>query len=240
MLTLLVLTPIFTHMSSNVQGAIIIVGVAALLDYPEFIYLWKVNKLDFVVWNVAFLFTIFLGVEVGIIVSVCVSLLLVIYKIAFPRITTLGKLPGSSVYRSTKMYPNAEVQPGMLMLRIDAPIFFANIESIKQFVREKVAFSKKRREEMGDHIRFVVIDMSPVTDIDSSAMHFLDDFIDELATDGIELVLANPSQQVLLALKRSNLVKKIKEDNVHVNMADAVDHAASVLKHEQAGGSYVI
>lgn len=42
------------------QGAIIIVGVAALLDYPEFIYLWKVNKLDFVVWNVAFLFTIFL------------------------------------------------------------------------------------------------------------------------------------------------------------------------------------
>lgn len=39
------------------------------------------------------------GVEVGIIVSVCVSLLLVIYKIAFPRITTLGKLPGSTVYR---------------------------------------------------------------------------------------------------------------------------------------------
>ena len=39
------------------------------------------------------------GVEVGIIVSVCVSLLLVIYKTAFPRITTLGKLPGTEIYR---------------------------------------------------------------------------------------------------------------------------------------------
>jgi sulfate transporter 4 len=82
-----------------VQGAIIIVGVMGLVDYPEFIYLWRVNKLDWLVWNFAFLFTIFLGVEIGIIVSVCVSLLLVIYKVAFPRITTLGKLPGSEVYR---------------------------------------------------------------------------------------------------------------------------------------------
>jgi hypothetical protein len=38
---------------------------------------------------------------------------------------------------------------------------------------------------------------------------------------------------VLLALKRSQLLKKIKEEYVHVNMADAVDHAAAVLRHEQ-------
>jgi hypothetical protein len=43
-----------------VQGAIIIVGVMGLVDYPEFIYLWRVNKLDWLVWNFAFLFTIFL------------------------------------------------------------------------------------------------------------------------------------------------------------------------------------
>ena len=44
----------------TLQGAIIIVGVMGLLDYPEFIYLWKTNKFDWLVWNVAFLFTIFL------------------------------------------------------------------------------------------------------------------------------------------------------------------------------------
>lgn len=138
------------------------------------------------------------------------------------------------------MYPNAELQSGMLMMRVDAPMIFCNIESIKEFVRDKVIASRRRREEMGDHIRFVVIDMSPVTDIDSSAMHFLDDFIDELAQDGIELVLANPSQQALLQLKRSKLIHKIKEENVHVNMADAVAHAAAVVRQEQQPAVTVI
>ena len=66
--------------------------------------------------------------EIGIGVGVGVSLLLVIYKTAFPRITQLGKLPGTSVYRSTRMYPEAESAPGLLLLRVDAPIWFANVE----------------------------------------------------------------------------------------------------------------
>jgi hypothetical protein len=52
----------------------------------------------------------------------------VIYKVAFPRISQLGRLPGTSVYRSTAMYPEAEATPGVLVLRIDAPIQFFNIE----------------------------------------------------------------------------------------------------------------
>ena len=115
------------------------------------------------------------GVEAGILVSICVSLLLVIYKTAFPRITTLGRLPGTEIFRSTKMYPHAETAPGLLLLRIDAPIYFANVEGVKEFVRERVIASKKSRAERGDFIRFVIIDFSPVTDIDSTACHFIDD-----------------------------------------------------------------
>ena len=47
------------------------------------------------------------------------------------------------------------------------------MQGVADFIREKVAISKKRREEVGDHMRFVIVDLSPVTDIDSSAMHFL-------------------------------------------------------------------
>ena len=153
-------------------------GVLQLFDWQEFLYLWGINKLDWIVWSAAFLFTIFLvrprvlvhgacllgvcalcperqqppprsadarpcpcpslgpraqGVEVGIGVSVGLSLLLVIYKSAFPRISTLGRLPGTDIYRSERMYPNAEHQAGLLLLRIDAPIYFANVE-----VRERL------------------------------------------------------------------------------------------------------
>jgi hypothetical protein len=50
------------------------------------------------------------------------SLLVVIYKVAFPRITPLGRLPNSSIYRSTKQYPEAEETPGVFVLRVDAPL----------------------------------------------------------------------------------------------------------------------
>lgn len=39
------------------------------------------------------------GVEVGIGVGVGLSLVIVIYKTAFPRITTLGRLPDTNIYR---------------------------------------------------------------------------------------------------------------------------------------------
>ena len=51
---------VFKNMSQNVQGAIIIVGVLQLFDYGECLYLWRINKLDWLVWMVAFLFTLFL------------------------------------------------------------------------------------------------------------------------------------------------------------------------------------
>ena len=56
------------------------------------------------------------------------SLVVVIYKVAFPRITQLGRLPGTNIYRSVRMYPDAEPTRGVLMLRIDAPLWFAAIE----------------------------------------------------------------------------------------------------------------
>ena len=52
------------------------------------------------------------------------SLVVVIYKVAFPRITQLGRLPGTNIYRSILMYPEAETTPGVLVLRIDAAIQF--------------------------------------------------------------------------------------------------------------------
>ena len=60
--------------------------------------------------------------EIGIGIGVGLSLLMVIYKTAFPRITTLGRLPGTAIYRSERMYPEAEPSPGLLILRVDGEL----------------------------------------------------------------------------------------------------------------------
>ncbi|KAI7843852.1 hypothetical protein COHA_002403 [Chlorella ohadii] len=227
-ITIMWITPVFKNMSQNVQGAIIIVGVLQLFDWPEFLYLFKTNKFDWLVWVTSFLCTLFLGVEIGIGIGVGVSLVVVIYRTAFPRITTLGRLPGTSIFRSTKQYPEAEPQPNVLILRIDSPIWFANVESVKEFVRTNIARQSKAAAEGGDRVRAVVLDLSPVTDIDATGIHFLDDLVDELRDDNVDLVLGNPAKNVLVQLKRAHLVRKIGRANIHINVADAVNQATSL------------
>ncbi|KAL4457420.1 hypothetical protein ABPG75_012285 [Micractinium tetrahymenae] len=241
MITLLWITPVFKNMSQNVQGAIIIVGVLQLFDWPEFLYLWRINKLDWLVWNVSFLVVLFAGVEIGIGTGVGLSLLLVIYKTAFPRISQLGRLPGTTVYRSVAMYPEAEPQPGVLLLRVDAQLYFANIEGVRDYVTQAIEQRRSAGDKSGDPVRVVVLDLAPVTDIDATGIHFLDDLVDELRHEGgVALVLGNPSQRVLLSLKRAHLDRKIGRANINVHMADAVVRARAIadakLKQETVAG----
>ena len=67
------------------------------------------------------------------------------------------------------MYPEAQELEGILMLRIDAPLFFANVQSVKGAVRKYETEAEKK----GKNFEFVILDFSPVTEVDASAIHFL-------------------------------------------------------------------
>jgi len=231
LIVLVLLTPVFTNMSKNVQGAIIIVGVMGLLQYEDFIELWFISKLDWLIWMFTFCFTLFLGVEIGILVGVGVSLILVIYKTAFPRITSLGKLPQTNIYRNIQMYPEAEEPQGMILVRIDAPIFFANIEGIKDYLIDKLARAKKRHEKMNDQVRYVIIDMSPSPDIDVAGLHMFEELIHDLKSEDMSLILANPSKAVLVMLQRGKLIGELGPGGIQVSMGEAVEYARSLLAY---------
>lgn len=68
------------------------------------------------------------GVELGVVISVALTLCLVVYSAAFPHIAMLGRLPGSQNFRSLEMYAGAEAVPGLLLVRVDAPLFFGNVQ----------------------------------------------------------------------------------------------------------------
>ena len=130
---------------------------------------------------------------------------------------------------NVKLYPAAAVPDGMLLLRIDAPIYFANVEGLCDCLLEKLRWRRLEGEAAGCPAQAVVLDMSPVTDVDATGIHFLHDFIDELRGQGVRFALANPSKQVLRALKRGGLTAKIGSDCLHVSMADAVATAQVTL-----------
>ncbi|KAJ6909506.1 hypothetical protein NC652_020473 [Populus alba x Populus x berolinensis] len=160
--SLLFLTPLFEYIPQCALAAIVISAVMGLVDYDEAIFLWHVDKKDFVLWIITSATTLFLGIEIGVLVGVGASLAFVIHESANPHIAVLGRLPGTTVYRNIEQYPEAYTYNGIVIVRIDAPIYFANISFIKDRLREYEVDADKssRRGPEVEKIYFVILEMS--------------------------------------------------------------------------------
>ncbi|XP_048325713.2 probable sulfate transporter 4.2 isoform X2 [Ziziphus jujuba] len=221
---LLFLTPLFEYIPQCALAAIVISAVMSLVDYQEAIFLWHVDKKDFLLWAITSTTTLFLGIEIGVLVGVGVSLAFVIHESANPHIAVLGRLPGTTVYRNIQQYPEAYTYNGIVIVRIDAPIYFANISYIKDRLREyevDVDRSAKRGPEV-ERIYFVILEMAPVTYIDSSAVQALKDLHMEYKLRDIQIAISNPNREVLLTLSRSGVVEMIGKEWYFVRVHDAV------------------
>ncbi|KAF3790965.1 putative sulfate transporter 4-2 [Nymphaea thermarum] len=221
---LLFMTPLFTDIPQCCLAAIVISAVMGLVDYDEAIFLWHTDQKDFLLWTITFLTTLFFGIEIGVLVGVGSSLAFVIHESANPHIAVLGRLPGTTVYRNIQQYPEAYTYHGIVIVRIDAPIYFANISYIKERLQEYEIDDEgtmKRGPEV-EKIYFVIIEMAPVTYIDSSAIQALKDLYQEYQTRGIQLALANPNQKVLQTLASSGVLELIGKEWYFVRVHDAV------------------
>ncbi|KAL8093339.1 hypothetical protein AgCh_035279 [Apium graveolens] len=214
-------------------AAIVISAVVGLVDYDEAIFLWRVDKKDFLLWTLTSLTTLFLGIEIGVLVGVGFSLAFVIHESANPHIAVLGRLPGTTVYRNIRQYPEAYKYSGIVVVRIDAPIYFANISYIKDRLREyelEIDEPTRRGPEM-ERVYFVILEMAPVTYIDSSANQALKDLYIEYRSRNIQLAISNPNRDVLLSLTRSGVVDLIGKEWYFVRVHDAVQ---TCLQHVQS------
>lgn len=160
-IVLLFVTPVLTHLSINVQGAIVIVAVLPLFDYASAFYFWDVSKLDFLAWMVTFFVTSAFGALAGIAAGVGVSLAIVILRAGFPRIIAPGPLPGAPEYCDPEVYPQAAKGhlESVLVMRIEAPMFFGNSTIIQDHADDAIAL----RVAKGETMRVIVWDMTTVT-----------------------------------------------------------------------------
>ncbi|KAJ6727119.1 SULFATE TRANSPORTER 4.1-RELATED [Salix purpurea] len=222
--SLLFLTPLFEQIPQCALAAIVTSAVMGLVDYDEAMFLWHVDKKDFVLWIITSTTTLFLGIEIGVLVGVGASLAFVIHESANPHIAVLGRLPGTTVYRNVEQYPEAYTYNGIVIVRIDAPIYFANTSYIKDRLREyegDVDKSSKRGPEV-EKLYFVILEMSPITYIDSSAVQALKELHQEYKSRDIQICISNPNRDVLLTLTKAGVVQLIGKEWYFVRVHDAV------------------
>jgi len=230
LIALLFVTKPFEYMPKCALAAIVISGVQGLLDFGEAWYLFKLSKMDFLVWATSFLCTLFLGAEFGLGIAIALALLFVIYESAFPNVAVLGRLPDTNVYRNVKQYKQATTVPGVLLARVGAPMYFANC----QYVKEKVLqLADRFRGAGGAPLRYIVVDLSPVARVDATATHMLEDLLKLLDDRGVTLVLSNPSANVMRMLDRGHITEKLGVDHVFVRMHDAVVYCVQMIAQEE-------
>ncbi|KAL8257579.1 hypothetical protein R6Q59_029620 [Mikania micrantha] len=222
---LLFMTPLFEYIPQCALAAIVVSAVIGLVDYEEALFLWQVDKKDFFLWTVTFATTLFFGIEIGVLVGVGFSLAFVIHESANPHVAVLGRLPGTTVYRNTKQYPEAYTYNGIVIVRIDAPLYFANTSFIKDRLREyeiAVDQSTSRRGPEVERIYFVILEMAPVTYVDSSAVQALKELYQEYKSRNIQIAIANPNHDVLLTLSKSGFIDLVGKEWCFVRVHDAV------------------
>lgn len=215
-LSLALLTPLFYHLPKAVLAAIVMAAVAGLVDVREPLRLWRVRRTDALLLLVTFAVTAFVGIGEGIAVGVAASLAAFIYRSTRPHTAELGRLPGTSVFRNLRHYPEAEPVPGVLILRMDASFYFANVA----FFRDRL--DTFLRDAPPD-VHSVLLDCSSMNDLDSSAEQALQDTVLRLRESGRDMFLANVKGPVRQVMRRSGLAELLGDDHVFLDLSSAVD-----------------
>lgn len=201
LLFILVAPGVTAYLPSSALAAVVIVAATALVDVRSMIELMRVDRVEGVLAIAALLGVAFVGVLEGILVAIALAGVAFIRSASRPYRAELGKSPGTRGYHDVTRYADAQRMPGLLILRFDAPLFFANSELFDDFVRDRVA----RALDDGHEVRTVVLAAEPISSIDSTAIEKLVDVDDYLHAHGIELIFAEMKDPVRDQLARYRL-----------------------------------
>ncbi len=199
--TLLALRPLLSEIPRAALAAVIVSAAFLIIDVAGYRRLWKVSREEFVLAVVAALGVIVFGVLAGVLVAVILAVVVALYRIARPHDAVLGGHPDADGWVDVEDYPAAETEPGLVVYRFDAPLFFVNAERF----RERVELALL--DTPGDE-EWLVLDFEGVGAVDASALDVLVDLLEELALRGLKVVaVARANHHVLDRLGRADLLE---------------------------------
>ena len=193
-LVLLGLTGLFERLPLAVLAATIIVAVLGLVDLATPRHAWHYDRADALAWVATALGVLGLGVEAGIGIGVALSAGTFLWRASRPHIAVLGRLPGTEHFRNIQRF-QVQVQPHLLIVRIDENLFFANTAAVLDRIEAELA----RRPATRD----LLLVLSSVSHIDLTAAEALERMRVDLQARGVVVHLAEVKGPVLDRLQHS-------------------------------------
>ncbi|WP_158288656.1 SulP family inorganic anion transporter [Ornithinimicrobium flavum] len=198
--TLLVLGPALALIPRAALAAVIVAAAIAIIDLPGYRALWRVSRPEALLAVAAALGVVLVDVLVGVLVAVALSVLVALARMARPHDAVLGDQPELDGWVEVDAYPGARVEPGLLVYRFDAPLFFLNVDRFRSRVLDTLEHNPGQEE-------WLVLDFEGVGGLDATALAGLAELVDTLPERGIErIAVARANAGVVDRLRRVALL----------------------------------
>jgi len=224
LITIVALTPLFYALPEATLGAIVIHAVWHLINPKTLTRYRKFPQLDFWTAVIAMVGVLTLGILQGLLLAAFIGILALLVGTKTRSTSILGKVPGEKIYLGLENYPEGETYPGLLILRFDGSLYFANAPDAANELRAAI--------EMSDPSpKVVLIDGESINSIDATAIIQLEEVVDELKRSGIGLKFARIRSNVMEIVERTGFVETVGSHNFYISNQDAVD--AFLVEQEQ-------
>ncbi|XP_021552701.1 sulfate transporter [Neomonachus schauinslandi] len=255
LLVLLVIAPLFYSLQKSVLGVITIVNLrGALRKFKDLPNMWKVSRMDTVIWFVTMLSSALISTEIGLLIGVCFSMFCVILRTQKPKTSLLGLVEESEIFESVSAYKNLQTKPGIKIFRFVAPLYYINKECFKSALYKKTlnpvlvkaaqkkAAKRKITKEtvilsgIQDEVSVqlscdplelhtIVIDCSTIQFLDTAGIHTLKEVRRDYEAIGIQVLLAQCNPSVRDSLASGEYFKEEEGNLLFYSVYEAVAFA---------------
>ena len=224
LVTTLFLAPLVAKMPQSALAALVIVYSFGLIKPIEFREILRIRRTEFSWAIVAFAGVVLFGTLKGIIVAIIVSIVTLAYHVANPPVYVLRRKPGTNVFRpQSSEHPEDESFPGLLLLRPEGPIFFANAAQIAHKIEPLIREAQPR---------IVAVDASGVLDMEYTALKMFAQVAKRQSQHGIQLWLIGMNPEVLAIVQRSPLGQMLGREGMYFNLEIAISHFLATADNE--------
>jgi anti-anti-sigma factor len=210
LLTMLLLAPLIGLMPQATLAAVVIVYSIGMIKPADFRAILQIRRTEFLWALTALAGVVLLGTLKGILVAVVASIVALAHQTSDPPVHVLGRKPGTNVFRPrSKEHPEDETFPGLLILRLEGRVFFANAERISEKIRPIVDEVKPK---------VVALDLSGVFDIEYTALKMLIEAEKRQRDRGVSFWLVGLNPEVLAVIQRSSLGEVLGRERMHFSL----------------------
>jgi high affinity sulfate transporter 1 len=216
LITIVALTPLFYALPEATLGAIVIHAVWHLINFKKLGRYRKITQLDFWTAVVAMLGVLILGILEGLMLAVFLGLLVLLWGTKTRATSVLGRVPDEKIYRGLENFPEGETYAGLLILRFDGSLYFANAPDAADEIRTAVEISDPPP-------KVLLLDGESINGIDATAINTIEELHDELQRAGIEIWFARMRANVMEVLERSDMMEIFDRERFYISVQDGVN-----------------